>query len=106
MKHAASAVGRPTKGPKDMLHRRLKDNWNVVLDMGIDYNNLNRLDINSLPEQFLKDQASSSLDYLDTCLQNNVFPREDYRELLELSILYLGGTVPKFKLLNSSSSDS
>ena len=65
--------------------------------MGIDYNNLHTLDVNSLAEPFLKDQATKSLEYLQSCLQNNVFPREDYRELLELSILYLGGCLPNFK---------
>lgn len=28
------------------------------------------------------------------CLMDNVFPREDYRELMELTVIFLGGTCP------------
>ena len=33
-------------------------------------------------------------------MTNNTFPREDYRELLELAVTYLGGQVSQLNLLN------
>ena len=33
-------------------------------------------------------------------MTNNTFPREDYRELLELAVTYLGGQVSQLNVLN------
>ena len=36
------------------------------------------------------------LIWAEKCLQDEAFPRADYRELLELTIVYLGGEVDRF----------
>ena len=45
--------------------------------------------------QAFKDEAEAVLEWGSNCLQKNSFPREDYRELLELIVFYLGGEVPR-----------
>jgi hypothetical protein len=36
-------------------------------------------------------QAKSVLTWEEQCLKDNTFPREDYRELVQLIVVYLGG---------------
>ena len=43
----------------------------------------------------MKKQAKSVLNWEQKCLEENVFPREDYRELVELTVVFLGGRVPR-----------
>ncbi len=38
-------------------------------------------------------RADQLLLLFRTWMENNIFPREDYRELLELAVTYLGGQV-------------
>lgn len=38
--------------------------------------------------------ASNTLKWGETCLKDEIFPREDYRELLELTVIFLGGQIP------------
>ena len=48
----------------------------------------------------MKKQAKSVLNWGQKCLEENVFPKEDYRELVELTVVFLGGRVPRgFHLL-------
>ena len=44
--------------------------------------------------QFLVDKAKESLTWAQWHLDNGTFPRDDYREINELIVVYLGGTVP------------
>ena len=43
----------------------------------------------------LDEQAELVLKWGEQCLRQNTFPREDYRELLELTVIFLGGYVPR-----------
>jgi len=36
------------------------------------------------------------LEWANNCLENDTFPRSDYRELVELTVLFLGGRVFPF----------
>lgn len=40
---------------------------------------------------FLEDQRVEMVDYIKSVLTVGKHPREDYKELLQLSLLYLGG---------------
>ena len=51
-----------------------------------------------LPE-WLEQEAKSVLAWAERELEKNTWPREDYRELLRLSIVVLGGNVPGFQFL-------
>ena len=45
-------------------------------------------------ESFLIEKAEQSLAWAERNLQQKTFPRDDYRELNELIVIYLGGQVP------------
>ena len=47
-------------------------------------------------DEVLQKEAEDVLDWAQDQLQRNTWPREDYKELLELLIVSLGGTVPGF----------
>ena len=81
-----------TKDPGVPLFRRLKKEWSKL---NIDLNNLVLFDISSL-DQKLQDVAKSVLAWATEQQGRSTWPREDYRELLELLIVTLGGTVPGF----------
>ena len=44
--------------------------------------------------QFIVDKAKDSLSWAQWHLVNGTFPRDEYRELNELIVVYLGGAVP------------
>ena len=46
-------------------------------------------------DSFLFKQAEKILEWAEERMVNGTFPREDYRELLELTVVYLGGTVKR-----------
>ena len=84
-----------TKEPGVALFKRLKSGWHTL---EIDYDNLSKLDYSSLPK-WMQDQGKEVLDWALTELEKNTWPREDYRELLRLSIICLGGDIPGFQFL-------
>ena len=61
-------------------------------------NNLSKLDYSSLPE-WMQDEARLVLSWAEREEAKNTWPREDYRELLRLTIVCLGGIVPGFQFL-------
>ena len=72
--------------------RHLKTEGSEIV---IDLDNLSVLDISTLDIK-LQEDAKSALAWAQVELSKKTWPREDYRELLELMIVYLGGTVPDF----------
>ena len=48
-------------------------------------------------DTFVADQAREVKAYMECLLENNTFPREDLRELLNLVLVWLGVTIPDFK---------
>ena len=42
-------------------------------------------------------EARKTLSWALKCLEEDTFPRQDYKELLELTILYLSGDIPTRK---------
>ena len=101
IKHVASAVakqvsGRKSTGPDNVLFNKLKQNWPDLLSK-IDLQKLNKLKWDELPGEDVRDQAEFSLQTLMRLSQQKTFPREDYKELCDLAIVYLGGVVPDFR---------
>ena len=86
LKHAFIEIFGVTKDPGVSLFRRLKSEWNSIT---VDYDNLSVLDLGSLPE-WVQKEGSEVLDWAIKELENNTFPREDYKELLLLTIKSLG----------------
>ena len=96
MKHVAQSVGRPTKGNEDQLFRRFRDAWNDINTEGVEIGDLVKFDYDNCPS-FVAIEARKTLGFLTQCLEDKTFPREDYCELCQLAVVYLGGTVENFK---------
>ena len=102
IKHVAKVMGeeisgRKQTGPINTLFKRLKDGWPELLPM-IDLNELNKFDWKAVDGTEMEDLAQKSLEILSSFLAKKTFGREDYKELCELAVMYLGGAVPAFKL--------
>ena len=95
LKRVVQGVLGKTTDPGLALFRRLRNEWNKL---EIDYSNLSILDYTLLPD-WLQQEAKSVLAWAERELEKNTWPREDYRELLRLAIVVLGGTVPGFQFL-------
>ena len=81
-----------TTDPGVALFRRLRDEWRS-LDINLD--NLVLWDWDSAPED-LQMLAKDVLEWGQSHLEQGTFPRDDYRELLQLIVITLGGTVEGF----------
>ena len=91
---AVQTVTGSTKDPGVSLFRCLKKEWN---ELEIDLENLVKMRIEEL-EHNLQSEAKSVLQWATDHLKEGTWPRDDYREMLELLIVSLGGDVPKFNL--------
>ena len=85
----------PTNDPGVGLFRKFKGDW-PELERKIDYNSLTVLKLNSLPE-WLQQEAKNVLSWALTEFSKNTWPRGDYKEMMELLIVFLGGSVENFK---------
>lgn len=92
LKHVCEQVVGTTKEPGIKLFRRLKKEWNGLT---IDTYNLNTFKYNS-EEQGVQEQAQTVLNWALSTLKDSVFERGDYKELLELIVIWLGGHVHNF----------
>ena len=61
-------------------------NWN-----GIDYGKLELFDWQKVKGNFMEEQASEVLNFCKACIEKNIFPREDYKELVTLALVWLAG---------------
>ena len=94
IKHISKAVtGKTTLSPGENLFKRLQEAW-IVLKEGIDYDNLVKFDWDTYSGAILVEQAQIVQQFCRRCLVLDTFPREDYRELCELTFVWLGGVVP------------
>ena len=93
IKRVLQGIFGQSKDPGVALFRRLKSSWH---SLEIDYDNLHKLDFSSVP-QWMQEEARVVLDWAVKELDKNTWPRADYKELLELTIVCLGGNVPGFK---------
>ena len=86
IKHADDAVAGSTSEPGVKLFRRLKAQWN---DLEIDMSNLKL--VNFPPNSWLWQQGVDILAWAFEHLEKGSWPRGDYKELLELVIVWMGG---------------
>ena len=92
IKHVVGIVTGNTTDPGVKLFRRLKAGWN---SLEIDYSKLKKFDYARSPPSLGK-QAEAVLGWAEDHHQRGTWPRDDYRELLELTIILLGGKVENF----------
>ena len=90
IKHAAESVFGPTSGPADKLFQKLRQIWSDMKD-NIDYADLARYDRDGYSGTVVETEAVKSLHFCRKELAANTFPREDYNELVQLVLVWLGG---------------
>ena len=90
--HANKAVFGTTKGPEKSHYRKFKNAWSSLEK---DTSNMVMFDRDMYAAYpFLVEKARLSLKWADSNFQKKTFPRDDYKELNELIVVYLGGQVP------------
>lgn len=94
MKHAVVTVTNSTTNPGVSLFKHLKSEW---ANHAIDLHSLVLFDASYLDQQ-LQSQVHQVLAWAEEELGKYTWPREEYKELLELLIVSLGGSVRKFSL--------
>ena len=88
IKHVWEAVIGKHSGPIVPLLKMLQDNWDSISHEKKD---IIQFEFPADGDNPINCQAKLVLKWASNCLQKNTFPREDYRELIELVIVYLGG---------------
>ena len=103
VKRVATVVLGKTTSPQEPLFKLMEDNWNDLTKdkdhSGIDYSNLKLFDWLSVEGSKLEDHAKTVLEFVESCLEKNVFPRSDYKELAQLIALWLGAEVENYKFV-------
>ena len=90
---AVKQITGQTKDPGVAVFRRLRAQWS---SLEIDYGNLVKWDYLAASEK-LQAVAADVLAWGQEQLQQRTFPRDDYKEFLELVVISLGGHVEGFK---------
>ncbi|XP_044598124.1 uncharacterized protein LOC123274533 [Cotesia glomerata] len=85
LRNVAEVAWPATNGPNVPIFKRFRDNWDnidkVVYEIGSNDEHITDI---------LNDKKQDILDFIDNQLKNH-HPRDDYKELLELSSIFLGG---------------
>jgi hypothetical protein len=90
---AADLVFDKSVGPEEKMFNDLKSVW-----QNMDKGDLRKVNIGQCSSRFVKTKADETLrfcqDYLESSGGQSIHLRKDYKELVVLTILFLGGTVP------------
>ncbi|KZR98007.1 Uncharacterized protein APZ42_006795, partial [Daphnia magna] len=90
IKRSQKKIGGSTTGPMYKLFSRFKEDYNSFQQLITE--EFEVLDYDELGP-FMTSQANEVKEWVENCLKNNVFPREDYIELCELMAVFLGATL-------------
>ena len=89
--HANKAVFGATKGPQKTHYKDFKNSWS---SLQLDTEKMKVFDRKKYDDNtFLIEKADESLSWAEDHLKKETFPRDDYRELNELIVVFLGGQV-------------
>ena len=97
VKKAARFYFGETSCPEETTYNKLKDGRNKILEDKIDYDDLELFNWEQWSGNFLAERAQQVLVYLQSLKENNTFPREDLKELLNLVLVWLGCQVDNFQ---------
>ena len=92
LKAAVLHVLGKTKDPGIPLFRRLRDQWQKIR---VDYDSLvlwNWEEASENVQKFAKDV----LEWAEIQIEKQTFPRSDYKELMQLIVISLGGNIAGF----------
>lgn len=99
IKHAFTALRGERDRPDEPIFKRFQSDYS---SFDIDYSNLTLFEWPADQLSRVWIQAKSVLTWAEQCLKENTFPREDYRELVQLTVVYLGGKVTSFRFMSQS----
>ena len=85
VKKVARHVYGDSSSPDEQFYKKFQAHWNKLIEQGIDYNNLDLFNWKKVEGTFLEEQAFEVLIFCKACIECNVFPREDYKELCTLA---------------------
>lgn len=85
MKNTWQDLSGKTAGPDELLFKRFQSNWN---SFSHDLNDLKLFEWPIDNTSNIWNQASEVISWGEECVRKNTFPREDYRELLELTLVF------------------
>lgn len=91
VEHVSDHFMGKRNSPSESLFVRFQKEW---AELDLDTSTLILFDFDVDKE--LQEVAFEVVQWGQECLENETFPREDYRELLELTVLFLGGSVFPF----------
>ncbi len=83
IRHVWEALTGKPNSPSEKLFKRLQDQWEQI---DHDPTDLTLFDWHC--SEYVKEKADSVLNWGLECLERDTFPREDYRELIELVVIY------------------
>lgn len=91
MKNIWQDLSGKTVGPDEQLFKRFQSEWN---NFSHDLNDLKVFEWPLDKNSNIWNQASEVISWGEQCIDRDTFPREDYRELLELTLVFLTGDLP------------
>ena len=92
--HANEAVVGSTKSPEEKLFKLFKENFHKIDPTVVQVYRWEGDEVSPTgPYKFTTERAKDVKEWAEQCCLNGSFPREDYRELLELLCHVLGGTI-------------
>lgn len=87
MKNIWQDLSGKTVGPDELLFKRFQSNWD---NFSHDLNDVQLFEWPIDKKGNIWIQASDVVRWGEECINRDTFPREDYRELLELTLFFLG----------------
>ena len=90
IKHAADFIFGPTTGPTDKMFKKFRDRWGLLKDR-IEYTQLEGFDWGKYKDTLVEKEAKATFDMCTDLLAEETFPREDFKELVQLVLVWLGG---------------
>ena len=91
VKKLARLIYGESTSPDEQLYKKFQGYWNKLIENGINYENLELFSWEEVQGTFLEEQVWEVLIFCKACLEANVFPREDYKELCSLVVVWLAG---------------
>ena len=90
--HANKAIFGPTKAPEKSQYKKFKQDWS---SLQLNRDNMNLFDWKKYEDyNFFIEKARQSLCWAEAHFQVKTFPRDNFKELNDLIVVYLGGQVP------------
>ena len=93
IKKVTDVILGDTDSPGVSLFKRLAKDWH---GLQIDYNKLQTLNFDSLPD-WVREEGKSVLKWAEQLLFTATWVREDYKEFCQLVVVALGGQIDKFR---------